>query len=97
MRVKNLVSPRSGRKVANQFEINADEKRIFQSYDSTIVEIDYGNRIIAIGEDYDYSMTTGKYRNQFFADNGFRGLSTKQGLEKAMAEGRYENFVVTRL
>ena len=97
MRVSNLVSPRSGREVANQFEISGDGKLIFQSYASTIAEIDYGKKTISIGSDWDYSMTTGKYRNQFFADNGFRGLSTKQGLEKAMAEGRYENFVVTRL
>ena len=66
MRVYNMVSPRTGEPVANQFIIEDDNKVVFQSYDSMIVEIDYKNNTLTIGEDWDYSRTTGKYRNAFF-------------------------------
>lgn len=66
MRVYNMTSPRTGEPVANQFIIEDDNKVVFQSYNSMIAEIDYTNNILTIGEDWDYSRTTGKYRNAFF-------------------------------
>ena len=68
MRVSNMRSPRTGHPVANQFIIDDSKKRqiYFQSYDSIIVLIDYKKNQTYLDETYwDYSVTTGKYRNQF--------------------------------
>ena len=65
MKVYNMESPRSGRPVANQFIISDDHRMIFQSYNSMIVDIDFFNSKVTFGRDWDYSTTTGKYRNQF--------------------------------
>lgn len=100
--VKNLLSARSNRPVANQFHIveTSDTtgevlRETFQSYRSMIATIDYENSVLYIGEDWDYSVTTGKYRNQFF-DNmfGFRGLSDKKSLIEAIKEGKYGRYSV---
>lgn len=84
MTVENMRSPRTGAKVVNQFVITDGCRTVFQSYDSTIAEINRNPRTITIGEDWDYSVTTGKYRNAFFEDMGFSELASKQGLNKAM-------------
>ncbi len=79
MKAKNMTSA-SGNKVANQFIITEEyqdsditKKVVFQSYDSVIVEKVYynsGHCDIYLDENYwDYSATTGKYRNQFLGEN----------------------------
>lgn len=86
MKVENM-NGKTG-KVANQFVITDKTKKVFQSYSSMIVSIDYEAFSILIGRDWDYSVTTGKYRNQFFAENGFSGiLDSKKLLLAALAEG----------
>lgn len=65
IKVRNMESPRSGRPVANQYVISDDHKMTFQSYDSMIVDIDFGKSIVTFGKDWNYSTTTGKYRNEF--------------------------------
>jgi hypothetical protein len=65
MRVYNMESARSGRPVANQFVIVDDNKLVFQSYDSMIIEIDKATSTITFGKDWNYSTTTAKYRNEF--------------------------------
>jgi len=70
MKVQNMTSSR-GTTIANQFIITDGDKRIFQSYDSIIAVIDYkdGQKVITLDEYYwDYSRTTGKYRNQFLSE-----------------------------
>mgnify|MGYP003136164539 FL=1 len=63
MRVENMTSAR-GNKVANQFIINDKGEEYFQSYRSIIAKKSQGK--IYLDEYYwDYSTTTGKYRNQF--------------------------------
>ena len=53
-----------GNKVANQFIINDKGEEYFQSYRSIIAKKSQGK--IYLDEYYwDYSTTTGKYRNQF--------------------------------
>ena len=94
MRVKNMTSTH-GNKIANQFIIMDDEHFTitFQSYESEIIRIDYHNETITIFPDYDYSTTTGKYRNKFMKDYGFRDMSNKKGFEYYMnlgAIGRYK-------
>ena len=65
MKVRNMESPRTGRPVANQFVISDDHRIIFQSYDSMIVDIDFGKSTVTFGKDWNYSVTTSKYRNEF--------------------------------
>jgi len=82
MKVTNMTSSR-GNKVANQFIIEdiqagpqaGNHYRYFQSYDSVIVRrrawtVDGVTEYeICLDETYwDYSVTTGKYRNQFLGE-----------------------------
>tara|TARA_B100000780_G_C21065629_1_gene428489 strand:+ start:59 stop:376 length:318 start_codon:yes stop_codon:yes gene_type:complete len=75
-RVKNMTSAK-GNKVANQFIINTNDEdgtreEIFQSYKSTIVKAItyyYGAKKIILDEYFwDYSVTTGRYRNEFLGE-----------------------------
>ena len=93
---ENMKSANTGKKVANQFiidcinsETGEIETTAFQSYESTIAIIDWLNNIVYIGNDYDYSNTTGKYRNQFFSNYGVLALSTLKDLNKALKCGTF--------
>jgi len=67
-KVRQMTSSRSGNPVANQFIIYTDEGTYFQSYDSVIAFRD-NNRKITLDDYYwDYSRTTGKYRNEFLGE-----------------------------
>ena len=71
MKISNFESAK-GNKVANQFIINTPEYTLFQSYNSVIVKTTFedGKRIVYLDEYYwDYSKTTGKYRNQFLGED----------------------------
>lgn len=98
MKVRNMESPKTGREVANQFIITDVEKNVtlFQSYTSPIIEIDRTNLVITVHSDYNYSRTTGKYRNKFMEDEGFYELSNIKDLEKYIKLGTYENFKVVK-
>lgn len=80
----NVRSMRSncGREVANQFIIETPEARYFQSYRSIIVKIDNQTGKVTLGKDWDYSKTTGKYRNKFLGE-------TKKETERKIKEGIY--------
>lgn len=96
MKITNMLSPRSGTKVANQFIIteegrgalgNFTKRETFQSYETLIarrtvwedgsidIELDINN--------WDYSMTTGKYRNIFLGES-------RDVTEKKIASGEYK-------
>lgn len=63
LNVKNI---RVGEELArNQYVIKTGKDIILQSYSSIIAIIRLGE-VIYIGSNYDYSRTTGKYRNLFF-------------------------------
>ena len=71
MKVKNMTSPK-GNTVANQFFIRNESVHVFQSYDSIIavrdwrVRDNFGEPTITLDKNrWNYSVTTGKYRNQF--------------------------------
>lgn len=75
-KVENMTSPRGNREVPNQFIITLyDENGImheyFQSYKSIIALNVYGKEPKTyLDEHYwDYSTTTGKYRNQFLGED----------------------------
>ena len=66
MKVENMTSP-NGNKVANQFIITDNGDEYFQSYRSIIAKRSKGKIYL---DDYywDYSTTTGKYRNEFLGE-----------------------------
>jgi len=68
MKVENIESNK-GNKIANQFVITDDKQNeYFQSYNSMIVKKDYESDQVKIYLDqkyWNYSNTTGKYRNIF--------------------------------
>ena len=68
-KVFNMESSK-GNKVANQFLITTDEAFYFQSYNSIIAKRTNEGKILLDEKFWDYSTTTGKYRNQFLNDYG---------------------------
>lgn len=80
MKVQNMASSR-GNKIANQFIITDGNKEVFQSYSSVIVKRMEGK--VYLDEYYwDYSKTTGKYRNQFLGE-------TKKETQEKIDRGEY--------
>ena len=97
MKVKNMTSAK-GNDVPNQFIIEGAiisykasddhlDGDMFQSYDSNIAFIghyDSGDKIVLLDKTYwDYSVTTGKYRNQFLGE----GIAETR---KKIASGEYK-------
>ena len=72
MKTENMTST-NGNKVANQFIITDDKtNEYFQSYRSMIVKKDYEGETVQVFLDqkyWNYSNTTGKYRNIFLNEN----------------------------
>ena len=68
MKVRNMTSPR-GNKVANQFIITDNHNNeIFQSY-NTVIAMRNDSGIVYLDKySWDYSVTTGKYRNEFLGE-----------------------------
>ncbi len=73
--VKNLNTPQ-GNKAPNQFIIRLENKVIFKSYESNIVEIDSINKVIKLDKDWKYSSTTTRYLNIFFKEIDFNIRNT---------------------
>ena len=76
MKVKNMTSNSSGRPVANQFIIDSTEHnpkgddvpiKTFQSYSTVIAQKRFG-KVTLDRNAWDYSTTTGRYRNQFLGE-----------------------------
>ena len=74
--ITNMDSPRSGRPVANQYQINVclqagdkDERflSLYQSYNTMIAKVEGGN--ITLTEDWDCSRTTLKYLREFLGED----------------------------
>lgn len=88
--VRNMISPRSGRPVANQFVIHSNNSVVFQSYDSVIAIVDYdaqGAAALTLGRNWDYSNTTAKYLYEFlreYARHIFGGDVSKKRIEIAI-------------
>lgn len=102
MKVKNLEG-NSGRAIPNQFVIIFDNKKIFQSYDSVIVEVKWHDDFceVNIGHDWDYSRTTSKYFKIFLMDEV--GLNDKEveQIKKELRKGHdfitIGRFFITRV
>jgi len=71
MKVQNMTSQNSRREVPNQFTITDDKGDVyFQSYRTIIAKIEYSTgKTYLDSNSWDYSKTTGKYRNQFLGLN----------------------------
>tara|TARA_B100000963_G_scaffold317282_1_gene297626 strand:+ start:70 stop:348 length:279 start_codon:yes stop_codon:yes gene_type:complete len=82
MKVENMRSSR-GNKVPNQFIIiDNHNNKIFQSYD-TVIAMKNDDGIIYLDKySWDYSVTTGKYRNEFLGE----GIAETR---KKIASGEY--------
>tara|TARA_R100001530_G_scaffold62308_1_gene44855 strand:- start:359 stop:622 length:264 start_codon:yes stop_codon:yes gene_type:complete len=81
MKVKNMTSNK-GNKIKNQFIITDKNNRYFQSYDSIIVK-ETENKTFLDSFYWDYSTTTGKYRNIFLGEK-------KTETEKKIKNGTYK-------
>jgi hypothetical protein len=85
IKISNIKNSK-GNNIPNQFIIYTPEATYFQSYNSIIVKTTFeGNeRVVYLDEnDWDYSKTTGKYRNQFLGEN-------KKETEKKIKNGTYK-------
>ena len=85
VKIQNMTSPRTGREVANQFIITTPEGLYFQSYKSVIAFIPFasGEKTKLDREKWDFSTTTGKYRNEFLRE-------TIAETRAKIADGTYE-------
>lgn len=93
MKVRNIISERSGRPVANQFVIEHDGKVYFQSYNSRCAVVDNGK--LTLGSDWDYSNTTRKYLYIFMREYAYMtwcalptGKSGSDSIRKAIDAGK---------
>lgn len=94
MRVSNLTSPRSGEAVKNQFVIEDGDTEVFQSYETPIAKKD--NEGYTISSNYNYSVTTGKYFNQWLRGWGFNDTEIKS-LKKWLANAKHGDNLVELL
>jgi hypothetical protein len=72
----------NGNDVTNQFKIYTDDGVYFQSYNTIIARIHKG-KVQLDRNSWDYSVTTGRYRNQFLGE----GIAETR---KKIASGVYE-------
>ncbi len=79
--VRNMDSPR-GNTTPNQFVISTDEGIYFQSY-RTIIAAHIRGQTYLDTHNWDYSRTTGKYRNMFLGE-------TKKETERKIKTGEYK-------
>ena len=68
-KVRQMESVRTGNPVANQFIIYTPDGNYFQSYNSVIAFRDNNGKITLDDYYWDYSRTTGVYRNQFLGES----------------------------
>lgn len=81
VKVRNMES-NNGNAIPNQFIIETDEGIYFQSYNS-IIAFKRNGRVFLDDNYWDYSVTTGKYRNIFLNE-------TKKETEKKIKMGVYQ-------
>lgn len=82
IKVQNMLGT-NGREMPNQFIITTEEGTYFQSYSTIIAFNPYKGKIQLDRDNWDYSRTTGRYRNIFLNE-------TKKETERKIADGTYE-------
>lgn len=95
MKVINIISARSGKFVANQYDISHDGKIYFQSYESLIACYEFESGTLTLGRDWDCSNTTRKYLRQWMEEHfltvnllGCYGKSFSQAVRNAIKDGK---------
>ena len=83
MNVQNMLSPRSSKPVANQFIMRDVNGETFQSYGTNIAKRYWHTGKVILDPAWDYSSTTGKYRNIFLKEN-------KRETRRKIDSGEYE-------
>ena len=68
VKIENMTSS-NGNDIPNQFIIRTDEGTYFQSYKSVISFKGNDRKILLDADKWDYSVTTGKYRNIFLGED----------------------------
>ena len=92
--VEQMINDR-GNSATNQFVIHDGNLLMFQSYDSLIAVVNYDTKEIVLGEDWNYSKTTGKHRNIFFRDYAnIPDLGTLDGVRKALKNGLCNGWTI---
>ncbi len=81
MKISNITG-KNGQAVKNQFVVENEGIIYFQSYESIIAKKHKG-QITLDAHTWDYSMTTGKYRNIFLGED-------KKTTEKKIKDGIYK-------
>lgn len=82
MKIENMTST-NGNSIPNQFIIKDDNGNVFfQSYETIIVKIDKTGKTFLDANNWDYSNTTGNYRNSFLCE-------TKKKTEAKIKSGEY--------
>lgn len=94
LKVERMYGYRSNTPVNNQYVIKGPEFNIFQSYETLIAKINMRSKTILVSEDYKCSSTTSRWRNQFFSEAGFSGLSSTSDLDEAIAQGNFGEWRV---
>ena len=80
MKVRNMKSSK-GNSIPNQFILDGDNFIAFQSYNTIIVKQQNG-KIYLDKDRWNYSVTTGKYRNLFLGEN-------RKQTERKIKSGEY--------
>jgi hypothetical protein len=81
IRVSNMKNS-IGRAIPNQFIIDFVKARVFQSYE-TIIAVRKADSVTLNRDKWDYSVTTGKYRNIFLGEK-------KKETVKKIIQGKYK-------
>ena len=81
-RIENMQS-RNGNIVPNQYKVFAEEGTYFQSYSTIVAFKPFRGKVQLDREKWDYSRTTGKYRNLFLRES-------KKETEQKIRSGEYE-------
>lgn len=82
IKVRNLVGLNNN-PVSNQFMIDAPEGKYFQSYQTIIIFWDNDGSVTLDEDSWDYSVTTGKYRNLLLGEK-------KVQTERKIKSGEYK-------
>lgn len=92
--VEQMINDR-GNGAMNQFVIHDGDLLMFQSYDSLIVVVNRATKEIILGQNWNYSKTTGKHRNIFFRDYvNIPDLASANGIAKAMKNGLCNGWTI---
>ena len=101
VKVENMESPRTGKKVENQFIITAGKEKYFQSYATVICKYNVltNNVTIDNGAHYseeendgakEFSATTCKYLVQFFKEHTAWNISNKAQIVALLADKTFQ-------